>query len=101
MSKSPYEAPSDALGIFSVPGAPTDEGGAVGAMRYFEKGGEVPLMAKAERKSTVHRRVPLDLVVVPIRGGGQGHRASASMPACGPAKRCASRPRTCRSCARA
>ena len=35
-------------------------------MRYFEKGGQVPLMAKAERKSTVHRRVPLDLVVVPI-----------------------------------
>src|SRR5690348_14475064 len=63
----PYEAPSQTLGIFSIPGAPTDEGGALGAMRYFEDGGEVPLMAKAERKSTVHRRVPLDLVVVPIR----------------------------------
>ncbi|MEO8454099.1 MAG: NAD-glutamate dehydrogenase domain-containing protein [Sphingomicrobium sp.] len=63
----PYEAPSNALGIFSIPGAPTDEGGCLGAMRYFEEGGDVPLMAKAERKSTVHRRVPLDLVVVPIR----------------------------------
>jgi len=62
----PYEAPTQALGIFSIPGAPTDEGGCLGAMRYFEKGGQVPLMAKAERKSTVHRRVPLDLVVVPI-----------------------------------
>ena len=37
-------------------------------------GGDVPLMAKAERKSTVHRRVPLDLVVVPIREKRQGHR---------------------------
>ena len=40
-------------------------------MRYFEQGGEVPLMAKAERKSTVHRRVPLDLVVVPVREKGK------------------------------
>lgn len=63
--------PTDTLGIFSIPGAPTDEGGALGAMRYFEAGGEVPLMAKAERKSTVHRRVPLDLVVVPIREKGK------------------------------
>src|SRR5437762_2791216 len=69
--EKPYAAPSSALGIFSIPGAPTDEGGCLGAMRYFEQGGDVPLMAKAERKSTVHRRVPLDLVVVPIREGGQ------------------------------
>ena len=61
----PYEAPSEALGIFSIPGAPTDEGGCLGAMHYLESG-EAPLMAKAERKSTVHRRVPLDLVVVPL-----------------------------------
>ncbi|WP_395622908.1 NAD-glutamate dehydrogenase [Sphingomonas daechungensis] len=63
--------PTDVLGIFSIPGAPTDEGGALGAMRYFEAGGSVPLMAKAERKSSVHRRVPLDLVVVPIREKGK------------------------------
>ena len=63
--------PTDTLGVFSIPGAPTDEGGALGAMRYFEAGGDVPLMAKAERKSTVHRRVPLDLVVVPIRENGK------------------------------
>ena len=65
----PYEQPSEALGIFSVPGAPTDEGGCLGAMRYLEEGGEQPLMAKAERRSTVHRRVPLDLVVVPLGDG--------------------------------
>jgi glutamate dehydrogenase len=69
--EKPYEAPSHALGIFSIPGAPTDEGGCLGAMHYLEQGGQVPLMAKAERKSTVHRRVPLDLVVVPIREGGK------------------------------
>ena len=67
--EKPYEQPSCALGIFSVPGAPTDEGGALGAMRYLEKGGQIPLMAKAERQATVHRRVPLDLVVVPVKAG--------------------------------
>ncbi len=67
----PYEQPSDTLGIFSIPGAPTDEGGCLGAMHYFEAGGEVPLMAKAERQSTVHRRVPLDLVVVPLLEDGK------------------------------
>ena len=67
--EKPYQAPSNSLGIFSIPGAPTDEGGCLGAMRYLEEGGQVPLMAKAERKSTVHRRVPLDLVVVPISEG--------------------------------
>ena len=69
--EKPYEAPSHALGIFSIPGAPTDEGGCLGAMRYFEQGGGVPLMAKAERQSTVHRRVPLDLVVVPLKSGNK------------------------------
>jgi len=68
--EKPYEVPTDALGIFSIPGAPTDEGGCLGAMKYLEQG-EVPLMAKAERKSTVHRRVPLDLVVVPLKEKGK------------------------------
>ncbi len=67
----PGEQPSETLGIFSIPGAPTDDGGSLGAMRYFEEGGEVPLMAKADRKATVHRRVPLDLVVVPLRENGR------------------------------
>ena len=63
--------PSDALGLFRIPGEPTDPGGALGAMRYFENGGDVPLLAKAERRASVHRRVPLDLVVVPVREGGK------------------------------
>ena len=69
--EKPYEAVSGALGIFSIPGAPTDEGGCLNAMRYLDQGGDIPLMAKAERKSTVHRRVPLDLVVVPLRENGK------------------------------
>jgi glutamate dehydrogenase len=62
---------ADALGLFRFPGEPTDPGGALGAMRYFEEGGSVPLLAKAERRASVHRRVPLDLVVTPIREGGK------------------------------
>ncbi|MEO6582543.1 MAG: glutamate dehydrogenase, partial [Sphingomicrobium sp.] len=69
--EKPHKAPSDTLGIFSIPGPPTDDAGCLGAMRYFERGGDVPLLAKAERKSTVHRRVPLDLVVVPVRESGK------------------------------
>ena len=64
----PGEESSGRLGLFRIPGDPTDEGGCEGAIRYFERGGEEPLMAKGDRRSTVHRRVPLDLVVVPVRG---------------------------------
>nr|WP_239016825.1 NAD-glutamate dehydrogenase domain-containing protein [Sphingomonas ginkgonis] len=59
------------LGLFRFPGEPTDEGGCDEAIRYFENGGQVPLMAKADRKSSIHRRVPLDLVAVPIRESGK------------------------------
>jgi glutamate dehydrogenase len=67
----PGQSAQDCLGIFKLPGDPTDAGGCHGAMRYFEAGGVEPLVAKADRKSTVHRRVPLDLVVVPIREDGK------------------------------
>lgn len=67
----PGEAPSNALGLFRIPGQPTDKGGCEDAIRYFEQGGSAPLVAKAERLSTVHRRVPLDLVVVPVRENGK------------------------------
>jgi glutamate dehydrogenase len=69
--EQPSGAPVSALGLFRLPGEPTDEGGCMGAIRYFEKGGAVPLIAKADRRSTIHRRVPLDLVVVPVREGGR------------------------------
>jgi len=67
----PDGQPTDTLGLFRIPGEPTDPGGALGAMRYFEAGGDVPLLAKAERRASVHRRVPLDLVVVPVREAGK------------------------------
>ena len=67
----PGEPASQALGLFTLPGDPTDEGGCGGAIAWFENGGAEPLVAKADRVSTVHRRVPLDLVVVPIREDGK------------------------------
>ncbi|HEX9933254.1 MAG TPA: NAD-glutamate dehydrogenase domain-containing protein [Allosphingosinicella sp.] len=67
----PGEPNSEALGLFRLPGDPTDEGGPLGAMRYFERGGAVPLLAKADRRSTVHRRVPFDLIVLPVREEGR------------------------------
>ncbi|HEY1604650.1 MAG TPA: NAD-glutamate dehydrogenase domain-containing protein [Allosphingosinicella sp.] len=68
--ESPDRAPTDALGLFSLPGEPTDPGGCLGAMRWLEAH-KPPLIAKADRRSTIHRRVPLDLVVVPVREGAK------------------------------
>ncbi|WP_267383023.1 MULTISPECIES: NAD-glutamate dehydrogenase domain-containing protein [unclassified Sphingomonas] len=39
------------------------------ALRWFEEGGDVPLLLKSSLISTVHRAIPLDLAVVPIRSG--------------------------------
>jgi len=41
------------------------------AIGYFEDGGQAPLLIKANLISTVHRRAPLDLVLVPRRDGGR------------------------------
>ena len=41
------------------------------AIDWFEKGGESPLMLKSSLISTVHRAVPLDLVVVPVMAAGK------------------------------
>jgi glutamate dehydrogenase len=67
----PGRSGTGGLGIFRFPGDPTDEGGVENAIRYFEMGGRVPLMAKGDRKSSIHRRVPLDLVAVPLREEGK------------------------------
>ncbi len=67
----PGQASAGGLGIFRTPSPPGDEGGCESAIAYFKKGGQVPLVAKAERKSTVHRRVPLDLIAVPIVEAGK------------------------------
>ncbi|MDT8759436.1 NAD-glutamate dehydrogenase [Sphingomonas psychrotolerans] len=41
------------------------------AVEHFRKGGEAPLLLKSNSISTVHRRVPLDIVVVPILTGAE------------------------------
>jgi glutamate dehydrogenase len=67
----PGQQPSGGLGIMGKSDQPTDEGGSEGAIGYFEKGGQEPLIAKADLRSNVHRRVPLDLIVVPLRERGK------------------------------
>lgn len=39
------------------------------AIEWFEAGGQPPLLLKSNLISTVHRRAPLDLVLVPLRDG--------------------------------
>jgi glutamate dehydrogenase len=39
------------------------------AIAWFEAGNEAPLLLKADRVATVHRRLPLDMVVLPHRDG--------------------------------
>ena len=39
------------------------------ALAWFEQGGVAPLLVKSDCRSTVHRRSPLDLIVVPVRRG--------------------------------
>ncbi|MDQ3139378.1 MAG: NAD-glutamate dehydrogenase, partial [Pseudomonadota bacterium] len=58
------------LGLLAIPGDPLwSENACAAALDYFEQGGEAPLIIKADRVSTVHRRVPFDLVIVPVRDG--------------------------------
>ena len=39
------------------------------AIDWFEQGGAAPLLLKSDCRSTVHRRAPLDLIVLPVRDG--------------------------------
>jgi glutamate dehydrogenase len=41
------------------------------AFQWFEDGGEAPLLLKSNFISGVHRHIPLDLIVVPVRAGGK------------------------------
>lgn len=41
------------------------------AFAWFDRGGRVPLLVKSNRLSTVHRRVLLDLVILPVRDGAK------------------------------
>ena len=58
------------LGISRVSDTPMlSEQSIVLAIKWFEEGGRAPLVLKANRVSSVHRHVQLDIVVVPIRDG--------------------------------
>ncbi len=63
---------SEGLGLFRSEGPScwSDKTRAA-AFAHFDEGGESPLMTKADRISTVHRRVPLDLAILPIREKGE------------------------------
>ena len=60
------------LGILRADDAPLwSDAARADAVAWFEAGNEAPLLLKADRLATVHRRVPLDLVVLPRREGGR------------------------------
>ena len=62
----------ESLGIARNPSeAPTlSDAACRAAVAHFEGGGAVPLLLKSNRIATVHRAVPLDLVIVPVIEGG-------------------------------
>jgi glutamate dehydrogenase len=41
------------------------------AFQWFDEGGEAPLLVKSNLIATVHRRAPLDLILLPRREGGR------------------------------
>jgi glutamate dehydrogenase len=68
----PGEEDRDCLGIATRPirAQILAESSRERAVTWFERGGSL-LLLKSNALSTVHRRAPLDLVVLPIREGGQ------------------------------
>jgi len=61
---------SEGLGILRQPGeALWSDDARAAAFAWFETGSTEPLLAKADRIATVHRRAPLDLVVTARRKG--------------------------------
>ncbi|RYD68556.1 MAG: glutamate dehydrogenase, partial [Sphingomonadales bacterium] len=64
---------SDQLGLsrFTLKTPILAEASRMAAVEWFRQGGEAPLLLKSNSISTVHRRVPLDIVVVPIVTGSQ------------------------------
>ena len=67
----------DALGIsISSPGQLLSPNALKAAFDYFDRGGASPLLLKSNRLSAVHRRVLLDLVVVPEYQGKKAERLS-------------------------
>ena len=84
----PGEKPSERLGIMRLARRSDRRGRLRGRDPLFRaRAAQVPLIAKADLRSPVHRRVPLDLDRRAARARRARSPASASMPACGPARR--------------
>jgi glutamate dehydrogenase len=61
---------AEALGLFRVRDPQLwDDAARAAAIGYFQGGGAAPLILKADRLATVHRRVPIDMIVLPVREG--------------------------------
>ncbi len=59
------------LGVCSTGGpAMLADGTLQAAITWFERGGKVPLIVKSNCIATVHRRVLIDLVILPLHGNG-------------------------------
>ncbi len=62
---------SDATGLSRATGAEYLAAASLDrAFAWFADGGEAPLLIKSNLIATVHRRQPLDLIVLPVRQGG-------------------------------
>ncbi|HWL46987.1 MAG TPA: glutamate dehydrogenase, partial [Sphingomonadaceae bacterium] len=60
----------DGLGILGGAAAIWSDAARDAAIAHFASGGEAPLIMKADCLSTVHRRAPLDMLVLPARVDG-------------------------------
>jgi glutamate dehydrogenase len=61
---------SASLGILRVDTAPLwSDRDRAAALALFAEGRDAPLITKSSRVSAVHRRVPMDLIVAPVRSG--------------------------------
>ena len=71
--EAPDGSVTAALGVLRDGHAPPLWSDAVrdAAFRWFEGGGEAPLVMKSDREASVHRRTAMDMLVVPVRDGGR------------------------------
>jgi glutamate dehydrogenase len=68
----PSQGDSESLGLLKLPGAQVwSPDICQAAIEYFQGGGPEPLVTKSSRLSTVHRRVPFDIIAIPVRRDGQ------------------------------